>query len=111
MAVRAVAVIPSKAPDETMLSKDAIHEVQQQAGANLGAMVNGALRSLLRLVARRRTTRMFSGGAGRSRRVVDPGTSDGNADAAYGVRSHEGRWTPGGRGDFAAATRVAWRFA
>ena len=64
------------------------------------------LRSLLRLVARRRTTRICFAWAGWSRRVVDPGTSEGNADVAHGVRSHEGRWTPGGRGDFVAATRV-----
>ena len=34
------------------------------------------------------------------------GTSVGNADAAHGMRSHGGRWTSGGRNDFAAATRV-----
>ena len=37
---------------------------------------------------------------------MDSRTSVGNADAAHGVRSHQGRWTTGGRDDFAAATRV-----
>ena len=37
---------------------------------------------------------------------MDPGTSEGNADAAHGVRSHERRWISGGRGDFAEAIRV-----
>ena len=45
-------------------------------------------------------------GAGRSRRAVDLGISQENADATHGMRSHEDGWTPGGRGDFAAATRV-----
>ena len=49
---------------------------------------------------------MISRGAGWSKRVVDPGTSEGNADAAHGMRSHKGSWTPQGRDDFAAATRV-----
>ena len=40
--MRAVAVFPSSAPDETMPSKDAVREVQQQASASLGAMVSGA---------------------------------------------------------------------
>ena len=40
--VQAVAVFASSAPDETMPSKDAIREVQQQARASLGAMVSGA---------------------------------------------------------------------
>ena len=42
VAVRAVAVFVSSAPDEIMPSKDAIREVQQQAGARLGAMVSDA---------------------------------------------------------------------
>ena len=42
VAVRAVVVFVSSAPDEIMLSKDAISEVQQQAKAGLGAMVSGA---------------------------------------------------------------------
>ena len=29
-----------------------------------------------------------------------------NADAAHGMRSHKGSWTPEGRDDFAAATMV-----
>ena len=37
---------------------------------------------------------------------MDPGTSEGNADANHGVRSHDGCWTPRGRGDFSAALRV-----
>ena len=37
---------------------------------------------------------------------MDPGISEGNADTAHGVRSHEGGWTREGRGDFAAVTRV-----
>ena len=37
---------------------------------------------------------------------MDPGTSEGNADAAHGVRLHEGRGTPGRRGDSTVATRV-----
>ena len=37
---------------------------------------------------------------------MDPETSQGNANTAHGVRSREGRWTPRGRGDFAATTRV-----
>ena len=37
---------------------------------------------------------------------MNPGTSEGNADAVHGVRSHEERWTPGGRGDFKTATKV-----
>ena len=45
-------------------------------------------------------------GAGWSRRVVDPEKSEGNAYAAYGMHSQEGRWKPGVRGDFAATTRV-----
>ena len=44
-------------------------------------------------------------GAGWLRRVVDPETSKEDANKAYGMRSHKGRWTPGGHGDFAAATR------
>ena len=42
VAVRAVMVFVISAPDETMPSKDAIREVQQQARACLGAMVSGA---------------------------------------------------------------------
>ena len=42
VAVRAVAVFASSAPDETMPSKDAIREVQQQARAALGAMISCA---------------------------------------------------------------------
>ena len=42
VAVRAVAVFASSAPDETMPSEDAIREVQQQARAGLSAMVSGA---------------------------------------------------------------------
>ena len=41
MAVRAVAMFASSEPDETMPSKDAIREVQQQARAGLGAIVSG----------------------------------------------------------------------
>ena len=37
---------------------------------------------------------------------MDPGTNEGDEDAARGLRSHEGRWTPGGRGDLAAATTI-----
>ena len=37
---------------------------------------------------------------------MDPGTSEGNADAAHGVRPHEGCRTPEGRDDFVAATSV-----
>ena len=40
VAVRAVVVFASSAPDKIMPSKDAIREVQQQAG--LGAMFSGA---------------------------------------------------------------------
>ena len=40
--MRAVAVFASGAPDETMPSKDAIRDVQQQARAGLGAMVRVA---------------------------------------------------------------------
>ena len=36
---------------------------------------------------------------------MDPETSERNADAAHGVRSREGRWTPGGCGDFPKAIR------
>ena len=43
VAVRAVEVFGSSAPDETMPSKDAVHQVQQQARAGLGTMVGGAL--------------------------------------------------------------------
>ena len=42
VAVRAVAVFASSAPDEAMPSKDAIHEVQQQARAGLSTKVSGA---------------------------------------------------------------------
>ena len=42
VAVRAVAVFTSSAPEETMSLKDAIREVQQQARAGLGAKVSGA---------------------------------------------------------------------
>ena len=41
VAVRAVAVFASSAPDETMPSKDLIREAQQQARVGLGAMVSG----------------------------------------------------------------------
>ena len=40
--VRAIAVFASSTPDETMPSKDAIREVQQQAGAGLSAIDSGA---------------------------------------------------------------------
>ena len=40
VAVWAVGVFASSAPDETMPSKDAIREVQQQARAGTGAMVS-----------------------------------------------------------------------
>ena len=36
---------------------------------------------------------------------MDPRTSEENANAAHGMRSHEECWTPG-CGDFTAATRV-----
>ena len=42
MAVRAVAACANNAPDETMLSKDTICEVQQHARAGLGAIASGA---------------------------------------------------------------------
>ena len=42
VAVRTVAVSASSAPDETMPSKDATCVLQQQARADLGAMVSGA---------------------------------------------------------------------
>ena len=59
VAVRAVVVFASSAPVETMPSKDAIREVQQQTRADLSVMVSGAFfRSLLWLVARRKTTRI-----------------------------------------------------
>ena len=41
VAVRAVAMFASSAPDETMPSKDAIREVRHQARAGLGAMASG----------------------------------------------------------------------
>ena len=41
VAVRAVAVFASSMPDETMPSKDAVHEVQQQARAGSGAIFSG----------------------------------------------------------------------
>ena len=41
VAVRAVAVFVSGAPDETIPSKDVIREEQQQARAGLGVMVSG----------------------------------------------------------------------
>ena len=41
VAVRAVTVFASSAPDETMPSKEAIHEVQQQTRPGFGAMVSG----------------------------------------------------------------------
>ena len=37
-------------------------------------------------------------------------TSEGNADSPHGIHSHEGRWTPGGRGDFTTATRYCCWF-
>ena len=40
--VGAVAVFASSAPDETMPSRGAFREVQQQARAGLGAMISGA---------------------------------------------------------------------
>ena len=40
--MRAVAVFASSALDKTVPFKDAIREVQQQAGADLGAIVSGA---------------------------------------------------------------------
>ena len=40
--MRAVVVFVSSAPDETMPSRDAVRDVQQQAKAGLGAMVSGA---------------------------------------------------------------------
>ena len=42
MAVWAVAVFTNSARDDTMPSKDAIRDVQQQAGAVLSVMVSGA---------------------------------------------------------------------
>ena len=42
VAVRAVVVFASSAPDEIMPSKDTICEVQQQARASLGTMVGRA---------------------------------------------------------------------
>ena len=105
--MRAVAVFASSAPDEIMSSNDAFREVQQQARAGLGAMFSGAS-SFASPVGRamRDNQDLFLGGAGWSRHFVDPGTSEGNADAAHGVRSHEGHWAPGGLGDFAAAKSI-----
>ena len=42
VAVWAVAVFARNTPDETLPSKDAVREVQQQARAGLGTMVSGA---------------------------------------------------------------------
>ena len=42
MAVRTVAVLASSTPHETLPSKDAIREVQQQARVSLGAITSGA---------------------------------------------------------------------
>ena len=52
VAVRTVAAFASSAPDETMPSKDAIHEVQQHARAGLAPWLAMPVCSLLRLVAR-----------------------------------------------------------
>ena len=46
VAVRAVVVFGSSVPDETIPSKDAIREVQQQARAGSGAMVSGTVMTL-----------------------------------------------------------------
>ena len=42
VAVRAVAVFATSAPDETMTLKGAVREVQQQARASLGAIISCA---------------------------------------------------------------------
>ena len=99
VAVRAVAVFASSAPDETMPSKDAICEVQQQARAGLGAMVSSAS-SFTTLFGRATKDNEDLFRVGLDGRDVlwipeHPGTSEKNAYAAHGMRSHEGRWTPG----------------
>ena len=106
LAERAVAIFASSAPDKTTPSKDPIREVQQQARSCLSVMVSGAS-SFTTLVGRatKDNEDLFRVGL-YYRRVVDSGTSEGNADAAHGMRSHKGSWTPEGRDDFAAATMV-----
>ena len=37
---------------------------------------------------------------------MDPGSNKGNADAAHGMSSQKGRWTPGGLVSFRVARRV-----
>ena len=54
--------------------------------------------------------RFVSRGAGWSRHVVDAGTSKENVDAARGLRSHEGCWKSGGRGDLVTAARICCWF-
>ena len=76
VAMRALAVFESSAPDETMPSKDAICEVQQQARAGLSGMVSGASSFFTPVVrATKDNEDLFLRGAGWSRRIVDPGTS------------------------------------
>ena len=87
--VRAVAVFASSASDETVPSKDAIREVQQQARAGLGAMVSGAF-SFTTPVGRatKDNEDLFRVGLdGRDVLWIPPGTSKENADA-HGMRSH-----------------------
>ena len=87
-----VAVFASSASDETMPSKDAIREVQQQARAGLGAMVSGAF-SFTTPVGRatKDNEDLFRVGLdGRDVLWIPPGTSKENADA-HGMRSHEER--------------------
>ena len=72
-----------------MPSKNSSREVQQEAWVGLSAMVSGAS-SFTTPVGRatKDNEDLFRVGLD-GRDVVDPGTSEKNADAALGMRSHE----------------------
>ena len=104
--MRAVVVFASSARDEAMPSKDAIREVQQQARAGSGAIVSAAF-SFITPVGRATQdngnsfawswmVKTYYRSRSKRRKCI----------SAHGVCSHEGRWTPEGRGNFAAATRL-----
>ena len=107
VAVRAVAVFASSAPDETMPSKDAVREVQQQARAGLSSMVNGAS-SFTTPVGRatKDNEDLFRVGLDGQDVLGIPEQAKEMQTRLMVCAHNEGRRTPGGRGDFAAATRV-----
>ena len=95
MAGRAVAVFVGSALDDTMPSKDSIHEVQQQARAGLGAMVSGAFTTPVGRATKDNEEDLFGVGLDGRDVLWIPEQTKGNADAAHDVHSHEGRWVPG----------------